>query len=246
MNLDKFLIIAHRGSRYQAPENTLSAFRKAQKDGANFLEFDIRLTLDKHLVVHHDSRINRTSTGRGHIKRLNLDDLRKHDFGSWFHKEFAQEPIPTLTEVHNAVPELGLNIEMKAHRMETALVEFLEQLPQNHPVIISSFFFSILKRVHKLRPNLNFGIIISQKFGWRSKIKKAAQKDFYSVHMEQRLINSDVLKLCKELGLHLIPWNKKPLTQERLEELLDLGIQAIITDEPAMVKAELIKREIEF
>ena len=47
-------IIAHRGASYLAPENTLSAFRKAMEIGADGVEMDVQQTSDKKLVIHHD------------------------------------------------------------------------------------------------------------------------------------------------------------------------------------------------
>ena len=58
-------VIAHRGSSDDAPEHTLSAYKRAIDDGADALECDVRLTTDGHLVCVHDRRIDRTSNGRG-------------------------------------------------------------------------------------------------------------------------------------------------------------------------------------
>lgn len=76
-------VVAHRGSSQDAPEHTLSAYRRAVEDGADAVECDVRMTADGHLVCVHDRRVNRTSNGRGAVSALELSDLAALDFGSW-------------------------------------------------------------------------------------------------------------------------------------------------------------------
>ncbi|MVO89340.1 glycerophosphodiester phosphodiesterase [Streptomyces sp. p1417] len=78
-------VVAHRGASEDAPEHTLTAYKKAVEDGADALECDVRLTADGHLVCVHDRRVNRTSNGRGAVSTLELADLATLDFGSWKH-----------------------------------------------------------------------------------------------------------------------------------------------------------------
>ncbi len=68
------LIFAHRGASYDAPEHTLNAYLRAIDDGADGVECDVRLTRDGHLVCVHDRRLERTSNGRGLVRRQTLDD----------------------------------------------------------------------------------------------------------------------------------------------------------------------------
>lgn len=75
-------IVAHRGSSATAAEHTLAAYQQAIDEGADALECDVRLTADGHLVCVHDSRIDRTSDGRGRVSNKTLTQLRGHDFGA--------------------------------------------------------------------------------------------------------------------------------------------------------------------
>src|SRR5271156_1995633 len=93
------LLIAHRGASGHAPENTLAAFRKAIAQGVAFIETDLQLTRDTHLVAIHDDTVNRTTNGQGAVHDLSLEEIRKLDAGSWFGSEFAGERIPTLEEI---------------------------------------------------------------------------------------------------------------------------------------------------
>ena len=73
--LSSIKVVAHRGSSDDAPEHTLSAYKRAIEDGADALECDVRLTKDGHLVCVHDRRIDRTSNGRGIVSTLELAEF---------------------------------------------------------------------------------------------------------------------------------------------------------------------------
>ncbi len=94
----KIQIVAHRGANKVAPENTLSAFKKALAFGADMIEIDVHLTKDHQLIVIHDEELNRTTNGTGNVSDYTLAELRKFDTGSWFSKEFKGEQLPTLSE----------------------------------------------------------------------------------------------------------------------------------------------------
>lgn len=230
--LKKILNIAHRGSRYRSPENTISSFRKAIAEGADYLELDVRLSGDKHVVVSHDARLNRTSNGSGRIRRQNLSQLKSLDFGAWFHEDFKNESMPTLKEVLETFPDTGLNIEIKAPGMEMHLVQLLQDYSHRKDIIISSFFINILKRVQKFNSKIPLGLIISQEFGWQRKIYLCRELNFFSVHMEQSLIREDVINEVRNSNLEMIPWTRTVLSDERVLELIKFEIYGLINDFP--------------
>lgn len=77
------LVFAHRGSSHRHAEHTLDAYLLAIEEGADGLECDVRMTRDGHLVCLHDSRIDRTSDGRGRVSTQTLAELDRFDFASW-------------------------------------------------------------------------------------------------------------------------------------------------------------------
>lgn len=93
------LVVARCGDLQNAPESTLPAFAGAIKKGADVIEFDVHLSTDGCLVVHHDYYLGRTNTGRGHIGDYSLTELRALDAGSWFNTAFAGISIPVLSEI---------------------------------------------------------------------------------------------------------------------------------------------------
>jgi glycerophosphoryl diester phosphodiesterase len=135
------LIIAHRGARSLAPENTIAAARKALELGADMWELDLGMTADGELLVIHDNTLTRTSNVKQvfpkrrpwSLAEFTLDEIRKLDFGTWFTDKdpFGQiaagavspreigsyrgEPAPTLREalVFTREHKWGVNVEIK-------------------------------------------------------------------------------------------------------------------------------------
>jgi len=97
------IVVGHRGTVKFAPENTVSAFRKAIELGADLVEMDVRETKDGHLVLMHDSTVNRTTDGSGKVGAMTLAEMRRLDAGSWFGSEFKGERVPTLREALVAI-----------------------------------------------------------------------------------------------------------------------------------------------
>ena len=135
-------VIAHRGARSLAPENTLAAARKAHMLGAHLWETDVAVTADDHLILMHDDAMMRTTNvaerfpGRvpAAFSTYSLADIRSLDAGSWFERDdpfgqvaagavsrgelarYAGEKVPTLREAFELTLELDwfLNLELKA------------------------------------------------------------------------------------------------------------------------------------
>ena len=97
------LIIGHRGASALAPENTLVAFSRALRDGADGVEFDVRLSGDRVPVVIHDDSLKRTGQTTRLVKDLTAAELQQCDVCSWFsplqseNKQYAGT-VPTLAQ----------------------------------------------------------------------------------------------------------------------------------------------------
>src|SRR3954447_7356809 len=105
-------IFAHRGYSASFAENTMGAFTEAEKAGADGIELDVQLTKDGELVVIHDEKVDRTTSGNGFVKDFLFKDLRKLNANK---KSTRKEPIPALTEVFEWLTsnKLLCNIELK-------------------------------------------------------------------------------------------------------------------------------------
>jgi len=107
-------ITAHRGFSKVAPENTLSAIRKAIEAGADWSEIDVQETADKVVVVLHDRDLMRLAGDGRRLADLRYDELEKIDVGSRFSPAFAGERVPRLEDViDTARGHMKLNIELK-------------------------------------------------------------------------------------------------------------------------------------
>src|SRR5262245_45022867 len=97
-------IIAHRGASFDAPENTLAAIRLGWDQGADGVEFDVRLSRDGRIVVHHDADTVRLASVDRQVADQTLVELKQLDVGGWKGPQFAGERIPTLAEALAIVP----------------------------------------------------------------------------------------------------------------------------------------------
>src|SRR4051794_3533278 len=99
------MVYAHRGGARLRPENTLLAFDHGLALGADGLEFDVHLSRDGVVVVHHDTTLDRTTNGRGPLAALTADELARLDTGYNF----------TAHREHPAHPEHPTHLEDTAH-----------------------------------------------------------------------------------------------------------------------------------
>jgi len=109
------IVAGHRGNVSFAPENTIAALNKGIELGADLVEIDIRETKDGHLVIMHDSSVDRTTSGKGKIAELTLEEIKAFDAGSWFSEEYKGEKVPTLDEALSAIEGRALpDLDFKA------------------------------------------------------------------------------------------------------------------------------------
>ena len=139
------MVVAHRGASAFAPENTLAAFCLAVEQGADAIELDAKLSADQQIVVIHDKSVERTTDGKGEVRRLTLGQIKSLDAGSFFSSRFAGEPIPTLAEVFEEVGKRVLiNVELTNYASPTDdLVDrtaaLVKQFGLEERVLFSSF-----------------------------------------------------------------------------------------------------------
>lgn len=137
--------VAHRGNSAHCPENTLVSFERALSAEMDMLEFDVQLTKDAEIVVIHDSRLDRTTSGSGYVWDHTLSEIRKLDAGSWFGERFANIQVPTLDEVLESFPQAFLNIELKPSPFDDAdiltrrVLRCIRDHRATNRVLISSF-----------------------------------------------------------------------------------------------------------
>jgi glycerophosphoryl diester phosphodiesterase len=145
LELDPRPVIAHRGGRARAPENTLEAMRLGIADGADALEFDVRLSADGEVVVIHDPTVDRTTDGTGTVQRMTLAELKSLDAGARFRgraldqANITKTRIPTLDEVLRSFPRIPVLIEIKAPLAASATRRLIEKHGAEERCLVDSF-----------------------------------------------------------------------------------------------------------
>lgn len=165
-------IIAHRGSRGTRPENTLEAFREALKVASDGIELDVHLSKDGEVVVIHDETVDRTTSGKGYVKDMTVQQLKALDAGSWFDPIYSDARIPTLQEVLTLLADNHfagvLNIELKTDvfqypAIEEKVLALAEPYLAQFSVIYSSFHYQTLKKIKALRGEAEIALLFSKK-----------------------------------------------------------------------------------
>lgn len=142
------------------PENTLLSFEEAIKQGADFIELDVRQTADGQIVVIHDETLDRTTNGTGPVGTMRLAELKELDAGGWMGSGFAGQRIPTLLEVLDLTNNrVSLVIEIKGCSktypgIEAAVVGLLRKADRLEDVLIISGVCEAIQAIKHLEPRL--------------------------------------------------------------------------------------------
>lgn len=242
--MNGFNIIAHRGAKACAPQNTMPSFMRAVADGTDGFETDVHLTKDGIPVICHNYTIDETSNGVGRIEDLTLEELNRFDFGIWYGEEYAGTKIPTLDTFLSFVKEADvriLNIEIKHPR--SRLRELVEKTLQavdayglTDRLIISSFSIPVLCHIKKVAPQIRTGLLYPSNnpaaaypILWPASMVRLTKCD--AIHPIQDLVSAPLVEWAHKKGLQVNVWTVNDA--KNIERLLLLGVDGLITDDPA-------------
>lgn len=231
---------AHRGASAYAPENTLPAFILASRLGSDGIELDVHITKDKQVVVCHDHCIDRTSNGTGNIPDYTLEELKQFDFGypKEFGNRFAGTRISTLAEVYEAVKDTGMivNVELKylaAQPEGVALTHAVtEKCGMKDRVIYSSFNHEGLAEVMRVDSTA----VVAPLYGEMENACEAALAYGASaLHPGYgEALKPGYVKNAHKQGLRVHPYTVN--IPERMTDLVNIGVDALITNFPDIAK----------
>lgn len=214
-------VIAHRGASMEAPENTLSAFKRAIELGVDFIECDVHMTKDKIPVVIHDNDIQGTP-----IDQLFLSELQKWDAGSWFLQKFSGEKVPTLNELLNVnFGKTGLMIEIKKISCPEDLLSICTLLEKKFelPFYIGSCNIEITQKLRELDSSLPLvGIATSE---WE--LEDFISLDPTIMALRHQLITPTLIKQLHKQNIDVWCWTIDDPTYEIP------GIDGVITNNVA-------------
>lgn len=161
------LVIAHRGGRNLAPENTLVAFDNAVAMGVDVLEMDVCVTADGIAVTLHDLTIDRTSDGSGDVSTFTFEELQAFNFGAKFRAlngtypyADVHVPIPSVEQIFARHPNQLMEIEIKSpgalgRVAARELVRLIEAYGMARKVIVFSFFDDVMQYYRSVAPGIS-------------------------------------------------------------------------------------------
>lgn len=249
------LILGHRGASAVAPENTLAAFSQAIQDGADGIEFDVRLSSDGVAVVIHDDTLNRTGLISGAVSALTAAQLQQIDVGSWFTKRtgdqtFANETIPTLAAVfdlfasNNAVLYVEMKCaELQAAALAEAVVRQIDEHQMRERVVVESFVLSAIAEVKTSDPHVRTAALFEPRLSkpvstlrTQTILKLARQHHADEIALHHTLARTKAVQAAKDEGFEVVVWTVDDIGW--IERARANGIKALISNNPrVMVEA---------
>jgi len=251
------LIIGHRGASAVAPENTLAAFARAARDGADGIEFDVRLARDEVPVVIHDATLRRTGLRAGKVGALSAAQMGATDVGAWFNLRYPamaraayeQETVPTLEQVFELFGRrfAALYVEMKCIRRETdtlaaQVAELVRACSLTQRVVVKSFTLEAIKKIKRIAPEIRTAALFDRKLSRpipsiHGMISQAIAHGADELSLHYSLINTRRAEAARRRGLKVVAWTvDEPLWIKRA---IPLRLHAIITNQPALARATL-------
>lgn len=236
-------IFAHRGYSSAFSENTMSAFIAAEKAGADGLELDVQLTKDGEVVVIHDEKLDRTTTGKGFVKNLTYKEIRKFNANK---KGVNKEPIPSLIEVLEWMQsnQLVCNIELKNNLfsyegMEEKVIQLVRRFNLSNRIIISSFNHYSIVLSYRAAPEIETAPLFNEclYMPWVYAQSIRAQ----GIHPKLVSITDEIILGAIENGVAVRPYTVNK--DADMQRLFKLNCTSIITDDP--VKALKIRKQYE-
>lgn len=252
------LIIGHRGASAFAPENTLAAFARAFADGADGIEFDVRLARDGVPVVIHDRTLRHTARRAAAVANLTSTRLAEIDVGSWFNRkhprfarlQYSRQRVPTLDQVFGLVLRQSKQgsisyAEIKTGRnpsMNAALAEAVVAAIHRHHVqrrtVVIGFNLNTVARVKKLDGAIRTGAL----FGPRQRATKSITRMIGAaldcgaeeILLHRLLATPRAIERALENNLMPVVWTVDD--PDWTLRAARLGVQALITNNPANLR----------
>lgn len=231
-------VVAHRGAKGIAPENTLRAIQLAAAQGAEWVELDVMLTFDEVPIILHDKKARLIGTlgiKPVLVKNTPWQQMRHLQVPPPAGSEEPPAPIATLAQAVKLIHQLGmgLNLEIKpaAKGLGALTLERSLAVLQACPAIslvISSFDFSAIEAAKALAPNIPRALLYKKlASNWREAVR---YYEVRSVHLAEKPLQQQEVIAIRELGLEVYCYTVNDI--ERGKELLQWGVNGLFSDFP--------------
>ncbi|MDP8958655.1 MAG: glycerophosphodiester phosphodiesterase [Actinomycetota bacterium] len=250
------IMTGHRGGAGLWPENTLPSFRGAVQLGCRYLETDLHATRDGVLVCLHDDSLDRTTNGRGLVWEQEWAAVEALDAGYWFAPEDGYPwrgrgaGVPRLEEVLGELPGVFMTLELKQDGIEELLVGAVDELDAWDRVLVGSFHDERLRRVRRLSGG-RVATSAGQRevfYVWaasRMGVALPSASDALQVPVRRgriRLVDGRLVDAAHRSGKQVHVWTVNAPAE--MHQLLDLGVDGLITDRPDILQRVLAERPL--
>ncbi|MDF2612343.1 MAG: glycerophosphoryl diester phosphodiesterase [Clostridia bacterium] len=231
--MDRVLNIAHRGFSGKYPENTNIAFVKALTEGyCDGIEVDTHMTKDGKLVIIHDDKLDRTTTGTGFIKDYTLEEVLQFDAGVKYHPKYKGEKISSVDLALDLVKKYNvrLYIELKDSEdeykgIEEKIVEKVKESALQDKVILTSYSGESLKKVKLLDVTIKTGLLCKE-VPWDIRDYRYADAICFCYESADK----EAIDTIHSIGKKITVWTVDKI--EDMKKMIELGVDAIITNYP--------------
>ncbi|MFD9036636.1 glycerophosphodiester phosphodiesterase family protein [Streptomyces sp. NPDC059567] len=233
---------AHRGGTADGLENTAAAFRRAAAAGYRYFETDVHTTADGALVAFHDSTLDRVTDAAGRIRDLPWDAVREA-------RVAGKEPLPLFEELLEEFPEARWNVDLKAESSLVPLVDLIRRTGAWDRICVGSFTESRVARAQRLAgPRLATSYGVKGVLGLRLRslgIPAALRAGAVAAQVPASqggipVVDRRFVREAHARGLQVHVWTVND--PERMNSLLDLGVDGIMTDHLEALRAVLTAR----
>ena len=238
-------MFAHRGLAVEAPENTMLAFAKAIAAGARYVETDVHASSDGIAVVAHDPDLRRVAGRDVRIDQLTFAELRKIDLG-------YDQTFCSLAEALDAFPETRFNIDIKSVAAAEPAAAAILAARASGRVLVSSFDERRRQAALRLLPGVVSSTsarlfviaLLASKVGF-SPVVRRALRGLVAVQVPEkalglRVTTARVIRALHNQGVEMHVWTVND--PARMVELLDLGVDGIVTDRADLALAVVAGR----
>ncbi len=239
------LIIAHRGARLEAPENTLPAFQRALDLGADGIELDVLLTSDKVPIITHNDDLSILTHFHGYAHATPFETVRALDVGSHFSAATAGQTVPTLAEVLDLIARYDVLtiVEIKGQPgMKGSAAQLvggmISDIRMRGPVVVSSSCISVVHELSRRHPALTRAMIVSRPpFPFFATAFFARYERLAALHPSLRALTPRFMEKTRAVGCEVYAWTANEQTD--FEKCLLLGVDGIITDDVAFARQRI-------
>jgi glycerophosphoryl diester phosphodiesterase len=231
------LVIGHRGASALEPENSLAAFARAARDGADGIELDVLCCATGDVVVFHDDDLARLAGRPDRVADLSLAELRAVTLTSGAR-------IPILEEALEACgPELLVNIELKTQGygggpigpLVERVAAIVERTGTGARVLVSSFHPRAIWRWMRRSPDVPAGLLFEAeaalplRAAWAQHLLHPR-----ALHPEAALCTPERVGRWKAKGYLVNVWTVDD--PHMLHALAEMGVDAVITNDPGRTR----------